>query len=248
MRPAVPVILLSVLLLQACGNGHAPATDARTTDSVTVHLRNVPGRPPHPFRQFDQNVFHDTLLVQTSFDLGDSTYVMVASNVEETFEGLRLIRYRFKPDSTVERMAISPPAYDSWTMLPTFFPLDTMHPDDANWVLANFGEKESWGQKVMLLDWEFMDVGFMDVALPERVMEDDTLRIKRRNVAPYMRYSEHGDTAVWLFACDSVYLYDDLDGHLGQVLHAGRLRFTFEANEGLALWVDGRKRMVKRPS
>lgn len=246
MRPAL-ILLGCALLLQTCGTPEGTASGPGD-DRPAVNLRPIPGRAPHPFRQFDQNVFHDTLLVQTSFDLGDSTYVMVASNVEETFEGLRLIRYRFRPDSTVERMAWSAPAYDSWTMLPTFFPLDTVHPDDANWVLANFGEKESWGQKVMLLDFEFMDVGFMDVALPERVMEEDTLRLKRRNVAPYMRYSEHGDTAVWLFACDSVYLYDDQAGTLDQVVHASRLRYTFEATEGLALWVDGRKRLLKRPA
>lgn len=245
MRKTPGIALIA--LLAACGSG---PEDTGTTPqgTTTTVLRDVPGRPPHPFRQFDQNIAHDTLLVQTSFDLGDGTFVMVAGNVEETFEGLRLIRYRFKPDSTVERMAVSSPAYDSWTMLPTFFPLDTVHPDDANWVLANFGEKESWGQKVMLLDWEFMDVGFMDVALPERVLEDDTLRLKRRNVAPFMRYSEHGDTAVWLFACDSVYLYDDQAGLLDQVMHASRLRYTFEANEGLALWVDGRKHLLKKPA
>jgi hypothetical protein len=78
-------------------------------------------------------------------------------------------------------------------------------------------------------------------------MEDDTLRLKRRNIAPHMRYVEQGDTAVWLFACDSVYLYDDQAGGLDQVLAAQRLRFTFHRNEGLALWVDGKKRLVKKP-
>ncbi|MCC7503032.1 MAG: hypothetical protein IT229_10910 [Flavobacteriales bacterium] len=238
---------LVVLLTGATSCGpSAPVEHASDTD--TVEHRLVPGRAPFPFRQFDQNVTHDTLLVQTTFDLGDSSFIMVASNVEETFEGLRLLRYRFKPDSTVEMMAVSSPAYDSWTMLPTFFPLDTVHPDDANWVLANFGEKESWGQKLMMLDWDFMDVGFMDVALPERVMEDDTLRLKRRNVAPYMRYEEKGDTAIFHFACDSVYLYDDQAGKLDQVIAAERLRFTFQVDEGLALWMDGRKRLVKKPS
>lgn len=207
----------------------------------------VPGRGSHPFVQFDQNVFHDTLLVQTSFDLGDSTYVMVAGNVEETFEGLRLVRYRFDPDSTVERLAVSTPAYDSWTMLPSFFPLDAAHPGHVNWVLANLGEKESWGQKVMRLDREFLDVGFMDVALPERVLENDTLRLKRRNVAPFMRFSERGDTSVWLFACDSVYVYDDQAGQLDQVVQAARLRYTFEEADGLVLWIDGRARLPKEP-
>jgi hypothetical protein len=208
----------------------------------------VPGRAPYPFEQFDQNVFHDTLLVQTSFDLGDSTYVMVAGNVEDSFEGLRLFRYRFTQDSAVEMMAVSAPAYDSWTMLPSFFPIDTLAITDAMWVLANFGEKESWGQKVMLLDWEFMDVGFMDVALPERVMEDDTLRLKRRNIAPYARYSEHGDTAVWRFDQDSVFLYNDQAGGTDLVMAASRIRYTYHVDEGLALWVDGQKRLVKKPA
>lgn len=208
----------------------------------------VEGAAPWPFAQVEDNLRHDTLLIQTTFDLSDGTFLMVAGHVDGTFEGLRLYRYRFAPDSSAEMLAISPPGYDSWTMLPTFFPVDTAAPDDALWVLANFGEKESWGQKVMVLDWEFSDLGFMDVALPERIMEDDTLRLKRRNIAPSMRYLEAGDTAVWLFACDSVYLYDDQAGTFDQVLAAERVRYTFHRNEGLALWVDGRKRLVKRPA
>lgn len=237
MRSFLSLPVIIVVCLCACDD----------TPPVAIEPEHsVPGSSPFAFEAIEDNIAHDTLLIQTTFDLGDSTFVMVAQNVEDTFEGLRLYRYRFLPDSSVEMMAISSPAYDSWTMLPTFFPLDTAYPDDANWVLANFGERESWGQKAMLLDWEFMDVGFMDVALPERIVEDDTVRLKRRNVAPYMRYSESGDTAVWLFACDSVYLYDDQEGQMDQVIHARRLRYTFEANEGLALWVDGRKRLLKK--
>jgi hypothetical protein len=159
-----------VLLLAAgCAAPDAPTPDSRADRDMAK---------PFPFPAIDDNIVHDTLLIQTTLDLGDSTYLMVASNVTETFEGLRLYRYRFTVDSLVEMMAISPPAYDSWTMLPTCFPIDTLYPSDGLWVLANFGERESWGQKVLLLDWEFMDAGFMHVALPERLMEDDTLRLK----------------------------------------------------------------------
>ena len=238
-------LIMTLAGITSCGS---PDPKEPSTAETTGQRPVTPGSAPLVFRQFDQNIHHDTLLVQTSFDLGDSSYIMVASNVEESFEGLRLYRYRFKPDSAVEMMAISSPAYDSWTMLPTFFPLDSAFKTDVMWVLANFGEKESWGQKVMLLDWDFMDVGFMDVALPERVMEDDTLRLKRRNVAPNIHYLEQGDTAVWLFACDSVYLYDDQAGKLDQVIAAERLRYTFHRDEGLALWVDGKKRLVKKPT
>ena len=56
---------------------------------------------------------------------------------------------------------------------------------------------------------ESTDMGFMDIALPERVMEDDTLRLKRRNIAPSTRYLERNDTSYFRFACDSVFLYED---------------------------------------
>lgn len=228
---------LFLLMLFGCGTDRPAPVEARSL-----------GAEPYPFAMVDDNIHHDTLLIQTTFDLGDSTYVMVASNVDDTFEGLRLYRYRFTPDNSVEMMAISSPAYDSWTMLPTFFPLDSVFPSDVMWILANFGEKESWGQKVMLLDWGFMDVGFMDVALPERVMEDDSLRLKRRNIAPFIRYSEQGDTGIFRFACDSVYLYDDQAGGSDQVIAASRLRYTHHREEGLALWLDGQKRLVKKPA
>lgn len=200
------------------------------------------------FPMVDDNLEHDTLLVQVTFDLLDGTYVMVASNRQETFEGLRLYRYRLKAAGTPEMITVSSPAYDSWTMLPTFFSVDTASPANALWVLANFGEKESWGQKLMWLESGFNDIGFLDVALPERVMEDDTLRLKRRNVAPHVRYSVHGDTSVFSFACDSVFIYDDQQGRMDEVLHASRVRFTFARSEGLALWIDGRKRMIKKPA
>lgn len=233
------ILLTLCAAIASCGPAALPEKEVRAS---------VPGRAPLAFQALDDNLHHDTLLIQTTFDLKDSTYVMVAQSVEDTFEGLRLYRYRFTADSTVEMMAVSNPAYDSWTMLPTFFPIDTLHPTDALWVLANFGEKESWGQKLMLLDWEFSDFGFMDVALPERVVEDDTLRLKRRNIAPFMRYSERSDTAIWLFDRDSVFLYSDQAGGADLVLAAERVRYTFHRDEGLALWVDGQKRLVKKPA
>ncbi len=220
------VLFLGLLVLAAC----APDDHAE-----------VPGRGPHPFAQFDQNVFHDTLLVQTSFDLGDGTFVMVASHVEDTFEGLRLYRYGFGSDSTVEIRAVSTPGYDSWTLLPTFFPVDSAAVDGPLWVMANMGEKESWGQKVMVLDSSFRDIGFLDMAYPERVLEDDTLRLKRRNIAPFLRVDHTGDTAHWRFACDSVYLYDDQQGHRDRVVAAHRVGFISTTDGYTALQLDGQR-------
>ncbi len=208
----------------------------------------VRGAAPHEFAQLEDNLQHDTLLIQTTFDLGDSTFVMVASNTAETFEGLRLYRYRFQADSAVELMAVSSPAYDSWTMLPTFFPLDGATPEDGLWVLANFGEKESWGQKLLWLDREFTDTGFLEVAFPERVMEDDTLRLKRRNIGPYTRVEHRQDSTYFRFACDSVFLYDDQAGLVDHVFPASAVHFTFHWDGGLVLWINGEARALRKPA
>ncbi|MBK9290008.1 MAG: hypothetical protein IPN38_20770 [Flavobacteriales bacterium] len=78
-----------------------------------------------------------------------------------------------------------------------------------------------------------MDVGFMDVALLERVMEDDTLRLKRRNVARTCATKRRAIRRSFTLRA-TAYLYDDEAGKLDQVIAAYRLRYTFEANDGLA--------------
>ncbi|MBL7938238.1 MAG: hypothetical protein JNL43_02665 [Flavobacteriales bacterium] len=241
--------------LLAIGCGHDAPPQDKPVKGDTVGSQDIAhgihggtGLPRVEFPEVDDNVRHDTLLIQVTFDLGDGTFIMVASNVDETFEGVRLYRYRLKRDGGPEIIAASSPGYDSWTMLPSFFPLDRKQPTDAMWLLANMGERESWGQKLIWLDWEFTDMGFMDVALPERVVEDDTLRLKRRNIGPNTRIEDRNDTSYFRFACDSVYLYDDQAGNMDQVLPAGKVFFTYHREEGLALWVNGEKRPVKKPA
>ncbi|MBL0128789.1 MAG: hypothetical protein IPP83_15335 [Flavobacteriales bacterium] len=213
----------------------------------TITSEPISGAPPIVYHAIEDNIQHDTLLIQTTFDLGDGSFVMVASNIDPSFEGIRLYRYRFTADSSVSMLAISPPAYDSWTMLPTFFGADSMR-TDALWLLANFGERESWGQKLLWMDGAFTDHGFMDVALPERVREDDTLRLKRRNIAPLMRWSERNDTTFFRFACDSVYLYDDQNGGYDRVVPARTIHYTVHPGSGLVLWMDGVPHAVKQPA
>lgn len=243
MRICAGFVLGSLLI--GCGNSDGDGTaDAGT---LVDQVQREGGVPPLVFKEVDDNLKHDTLLIQVTFDMGDGTFIMVASNVEETFEGVRLYRYRPKPDSSAEVLAASSPGYDSWTMLPTFF-ADTRPGRSGHLVLANFGERESWGQKLLRTDGTFSDLAFLDIALPERMMEDDTLRLKRRNIAPFARLSISGDTAIFRFACDSVFLYDDQDGHYDVVLPANAVRYTYHEREGAALWLNGRKRLIKQPA
>ena len=237
---------LTATCIVGCSSPGTP-DNAGVTDAAHQPSAGPLGSAPHEFAQVDDNLHHDTLLIQVTFDMGDGSFVMVASNKEETFEGVRLYHYRFKPDSAVDMIAASSPGYDSWTMLPAFFE-DSASQGAGYWILANFGERESWGQKLLRMDGEFTDVGFLDIALPERVVEDDTLRLKRRNIAPVARYSTSGDTSILRFACDSVYLYDDQEGHNDIVLPAAAVHYTFQLGEDPVLWLNGRRHELKKPA
>jgi hypothetical protein len=232
IRPAAFAVLLA-----ACGS---PAPETTTTPTITVH-----GAKPVELTAVDDNIRHDTLLIQTTFAMGDSTYVMVASHVEPKFEGVRLYRYTLLPDSNARILSYSNGAYDSWTMLPTFFPIPD--PPGTYLVLANFGERESWGQKLLFMDSTFTDIGFIDVAYPERITEGDSTFMKRTNIAPYGRLALHNDTAVFTFDCDSLFLYDDMAGHNDLIVPANTVRYTYHPDTGLELWRDGQRRAVKQP-
>ena len=237
MRPYVNITVpvLASLLLGACGTSTSPAAKE---ENEVVH-----GAAPTSYAIVDDNIRHDTLLIQTTFDMGDGSFVMVAGNVDPTFEGIRLYRYKAQPDSTGEILAASSPGYDSWTMLPTFFPITGRAGEHL--VLANFGERESWGQKLIRMDAGFTDLGFLDVAYPERITEDDTSYVKRTNIGPHSRLTMKGDTAVFTFDCDSLFLYDDMDGGLDQMVPAASVRYSWHPATGLMIWRDGRQRPVK---
>ncbi len=201
---------------------------------------SVEASGPLALSQVDDNVRHDTLLIQTTFDLGEGTFVMVASSVDETFEGLRLYRYRVLPDSLPGIIAASTPAYDSWTMLPTFF----RHPQDSTaWIiLANLGERQSWGQKVFILDAEgFTDMGFLDVALAVDLPEEDG-GTKLVGIGPEALVMADGTSILIRFSTAKLYLYDDLAGGRDQVIDAGRVTYRWNSADGMLLWMDEQPR------
>lgn len=232
----------TVLFSGACGEsstGSMTAVDVPARD--TSHWHRPGARERLSFPQVADNVKNDTLAVQITFDLQDGTHLMVAANAEESFEGLSLYRYHAKPDSSAEVIARSSPAYDSWTMYPTFF----RAPGKSGTLLvfANFGEKQSWGQKLMRLDSiGFTDAGFLEVALPVRVIEQDSAYLKRESIAPYMRL--FGDSLE--FACDSLYIYDDGAGGRDRIVAARDARYVLGDARPL-LYLNGRQVSVAAP-
>lgn len=234
-RALVPALLS--LVLGRCSGPVAPHNEPPATNKGPAGFSGAAPFTRVEFKALPDNIRHDTLLVQTTFDLGDGSFVMVASNVNETFEGLRLYRYTLLPDSNARVIAHSRPAFDSWTMFPTFF----RAADDpkAFVILANFGEKQSWGQKVMRLDSAgFHDIGFLDVGRPERVIEGDSSTIKVASIAPHTTISARQDGLWFTFLCDSLHIYDDLRGGLDLIIGSKRVAYRSGA-AGFELGIDG---------
>src|SRR5690606_7087535 len=241
----------------ACGEKPQPATETEVINEPVSVPIDKPDRTfaPLSFEQVDDNIAHDSLFIQTTFKLPDGSFVMVAMNkaedpTEDQIErvaGLRLVHYRIDDDSEPEMLAYSSPAFDSWTMFPTFFndPLN----EGSYIILANFGERNSWGQKAIRFnDQGFRDLGYLDVAAIERDGEGEETEMKLRNIGPHTRIGALGNEIVFSFELDELLLYDDLRGALEQPIQADRVQYRWNDAVGMLLYVDGEPRHEQQPS
>ncbi len=239
---------LFALLLTACGTPSAPPTVAPTK------APNAPLTWPSFARLdrlempiVDDHTISDTLLSQVTFGLPDGSFLMVAGPEDEARDdGLRLYHYRLLNDTTAQYLAYSGPAYDSYTMLPTFFG-DAASKHGPWLLLANFGEKDSWGQKVMVLDQDgFHDLGFVDAAVPERRPQADTVFLRLANIAPHIIARQHGDSVFLDLGADTVHLYDDLQGHRDTLRSGASTGYVIVRNGGFLLR-DGQRLLPVSP-
>lgn len=244
-------LLFAALGLASCSAPEGTSVGTMSTDTTgqagaiaplehakTFSLKDLPN--------LDENVRNDTLLVYTTHDLGNGEFVMAAKHADDKREGLRLILYRPRPDSSAEVLAVSKPAYDSEVMLPTYF--STGDTADGTVILANYGGLESWGQNVFWLKGHrFIDLGWLDVAYREWKTRMDSLQQWRGNIAP--RTVVHGadDHFEFSFTGDSLQLYDDLQGGTEVMFPASRVKYRYDGDR-MILVVDGMPCLPKDPA
>lgn len=198
----------------------------------TFSLKDLPN--------LDENVRNDTLLVYTTHDLGNGEFVMAAKHADDKREGLRLILYRPRPDSSAEVLAVSKPAYDSEVMLPTYF--STGDSADGIIILANYGGLESWGQNAFWLkDGQFKDLGWLDVAERGFKTRLDSLQQWRSNIAPKTKVLGEAGQFAFTFITDSVQLFDDFTGQQEVMLPSGRISYRYDGKQ-MVLVIDGHPR------
>ena len=225
-----------VLLAIGCGGGEEGST-ATTTGPGPDTSSTLPAWKVLDLPILPDNVRHDTLLVHTTYDLGEGFFLMAAQNNNYNKEGIRLYLYRPNADSSAEILAWSKPGYDSETMLPTFF--TDGNKADGLVIIANMGERQSWGQEAFWLkDQRIQSLGFIDLAVREWKTVDDSTYQFRTSIAP--RTSVRGANGVFEFSFtgDSLQLYDDLQGHSEVMLPASAMRYRYDG--GWTLWINGK--------
>lgn len=243
-------LISAVLALASCSSPEEKPVEASEQDSTMLSGTIAPIANERPFHLLDlpnleDNVRDDTLLIYTIHGLGDGTFVLAGKNMEDNREGLRLIQYRPRPDSTAEVLAVSKPAYDSEVMLPTFFASNDTA--DGIIILANYGGLQSWGQNVFLLkDHRFTNLGWLDVADRGWRTRLDSLQQWRTNIAPRTLVSGADGQFEFSFTTDSVQLYDDLQGHLEAMFASDRIKYRYDGKR-MILLVDGQPRFPKEP-
>ncbi|MEO7081207.1 MAG: hypothetical protein ABIY71_06750 [Flavobacteriales bacterium] len=244
------LILIATVALVSCSSSEQDAVEdaiAGTTGHPSATAPLAHAKPFHLLElpNLDDNIRHDTLLIYTIHGLRDGTFVLAGKNMEDNREGLRLIQYRPRPDSSAEVLAVSKPAYDSQVMLPTYFVPDD--PGDGVLILANYGGLESWGQNVFLLkDHQFTDLGWLDVTERGWTTRMDSLQQWRSNIAPKTVVSGADGQFDFTFTTDSVQLFDDLQGGTEVMLPSNRIKYRYDGKQ-MVLIVDGEPRYRKEP-
>jgi len=239
----LPILALAAIWF-ACGDAPAPA-DRPVPPTIDTATLGTSWRPLD-LPVLPDNVRHDTLLVHTTHDLGNGRFLMAAQNNDYNRDGIRLYLYRPQPDSSAAIIAWSRPGYDSETMLPTFF--STGNHAGGLVILANMGERQSWGQEVFWLRGDtIQSLGFLDVAVRGWKTVDDSTFQFRTSIAP--RTAVHGGDGAFTFTFtgDSVQVYDDLRGGSEVMFPAARVLYRYDDGHW-RLVIDGEEREATRPA
>lgn len=244
------LIVLAALAMASCSSSGERSADEAALDTALTPIPIAPLAHATAFHLLDlpnleDNIRNDTLLIYTIHELGDGTFILAGKNVEDNREGLRLIQYHPRPDSSAEVLAVSKPAYDSQVMLPTYFASDDTA--DGTIILANYGGVESWGQNVFWLkDHQFTNLGWLDIAEHGWKTRFDSLQQWRTNIGPKTAVSGADGQFEFAFTTDSLQLFDDLQGGIEVVLPSNRVKYRYDGDE-MVLIVDGKPRYRKKP-
>lgn len=241
------VFILASIILLSCGG-----ENAKTEPITEIDSKEIIGESHTPIitrdakevdlnKKFDSVALQEIEMIPTPKDsiiyhicyaLDETTVIAVAQPMEDSFEGVRL-QLLSRKNNKVKLIDSSSPGYDSPMLFPTFF----RNEDGQYFILANTGENDSWGVKVYsLIDNQFSDVGFIDMAvLEKRQFPDDNGRMERyTNISKNTNIINENGMLTFTFNGNKLILFDDNNGKHDVKFKASDYYYTFD-NKSLEL-------------
>lgn len=229
------LMALLALSMSACGSADPTTTDESAStqaparqDMTAKADKRIKGLPQFDsefikvdYTEVDLDPGNDSLWYHLVLDIPGDAHLAVAQPLQESNRrGVRMQLLLADTDTSFRALTESSPGYDSAMLFPTFF----VDAHGRHIILADTGERESWGQKVYLLDQGvFTDLGFIDVGLPMQGPDnaDADADIIPKNIAPVVRLDLDGKGGIdFRFETEEIILFDDTQGHLDTLVRA----------------------------
>ncbi len=227
-------LLAIIAILFSCAENKN--ADSKKQDSPIVKERvNVPpiSGPLElvTFEELDLDPGNDSLWYHLVIDIPGQQHLAIAQATAETNRnGIRMQLLTMNADSTFSCNAESSPGYDSSKMFPTFYQNKT----GQLLILCDTGERDSWGQKIYLLDnGRFYDIGFIDAGTVHYTENSDSgeMELSPKTIASNVKISHDFDGIRFDFDTEEFILFDDGHDNLNQQVKGKDWRYTY-SNDG----------------
>jgi len=211
--------LFTLVLLSCGGPTGQEALEAEKRSSIVGPFT------PVSYTELELDPGNDSLWYHLVLDIPGDLDFAIAQPTEETNRfGIRFQLLDNKADGTFECKGESSPAYDSAKLFPTFF----KNQAGQHIILADTGEKVSWGQKVYLLDnGTFYDLGFIDMGTVDYAtnLESDSLELSPQSIAPRLKIEDSKKGLEFRVDGETMVLYDNGKGKLNQVVSCNKWHY-----------------------
>jgi|GEM_PF-6889520 len=222
------LLIVSVIFTISCGSSseaNSSSEASKTLNEEALVKKNLPVFDSNferiDFPEVDVDPGNDSLWYHLVLDIpGDKWLAVAQPTNENNRRGIRMQLMSMNVDSTFSVHTESSPGYDSAKLFPTFF-------KDAQGrliILADTGERQSWGQKVYLLNNErFEDLGFLDVGTVAYTEEDGQQILAPTTIAERVTIEQTKKGLEFRFSGKDLVLFDDGKGNLDTIIDASSI-------------------------
>lgn len=187
------------------------------------------------YEELDLDPGNDSLWYHLVIDIPGDLHLAVAQPTsDDNRRGVRFQLLKEGQDSTFHCETESSPGFDSAKLYPSFFSNDM----GQHIILADTGERDSWGQKVYLLvENKFYDLGFIDVGSVNYDEDQETLEqsLSPQSIAKNVTISSDANGYRFTFDLEEFVLYDDQKGNLNQIVPSSQWSYFLDKENNWTL-------------